>query len=226
MRFQNKGRFIRRLLGGATLGYALFLRHRWLTWGTQGDEKQRLLRGDDVVAVPRMQATRAINIGAPAVAVWPWLTQMGRERSGFYSFDRLTNWGIPSVTYLRHDIPPVQLGTRLDNDLKVLVCETEKRLLVGGFDIPTIIGKGLDISYEYLLYSHGDTTRLLVRTRAAVSGPIGWVYCRAFEILDSLIIIEQLRGIQRRAENTTTAHTFASMPLPENTVRHPIHSLN
>ncbi|MCL4292379.1 MAG: hypothetical protein KJ056_05045 [Acidimicrobiia bacterium] len=35
--------------------------------------------------------TRGITIDAPAAAVWRWLVQIGADRGGFYSYDRLEN---------------------------------------------------------------------------------------------------------------------------------------
>lgn len=49
------------------------------------------LPGDDAVAEPATQVTRGITIDAPAAAVWRWLVQIGADRGGFYSYDRLEN---------------------------------------------------------------------------------------------------------------------------------------
>ena len=35
----------------------------------------------------------AVTIDARPSAVWPWLVQMGCDRGGFYSWDRLDNGG-------------------------------------------------------------------------------------------------------------------------------------
>ena len=60
-------------------------------WGSTAAEQQRALPGDDIVAEPRLVATRAITIRAPASAVWPWLAQMGQGRGGLYSYEKLEN---------------------------------------------------------------------------------------------------------------------------------------
>jgi hypothetical protein len=42
----------------------------------------------------------ATTIAAPPECVWPWLVQMGCDRTGFYSFDRLDNGGRPSADHI------------------------------------------------------------------------------------------------------------------------------
>ena len=69
--------------------YVVFL-HPWLiAWGVTAEEQQLLLPGDD--ADPARYVTRAIDIGAPPSAVWPWILQMGQDRGGFYSNTWLEN---------------------------------------------------------------------------------------------------------------------------------------
>lgn len=38
-----------------------------------------------------LKSTRAVTIGAPRDAVWPWLAQIGQGRGGLYSYDDLEN---------------------------------------------------------------------------------------------------------------------------------------
>ena len=60
-------------------------------WGATEAEAVAVLPGDDLTPGPVEQCTRAITIGAPPEAVWPWLVQMGADRGGFYSYDWLEN---------------------------------------------------------------------------------------------------------------------------------------
>jgi hypothetical protein len=55
-----------------------------LRCGATASERHRRLPGDDLVADPNWQATRAETIHAPAKAVWPWLKQLGYGRGGYY----------------------------------------------------------------------------------------------------------------------------------------------
>jgi hypothetical protein len=83
------------IVAGATIAANVLvspLTRPWYSaWGSTPDERQRALPGDDIVAAPRLAATRAITIHAPASAVWPWLVQMGQGRGGLYSYQKLEN---------------------------------------------------------------------------------------------------------------------------------------
>jgi hypothetical protein len=63
----------------------------FLRWGASDAEATMTLPGDEIVARPESQQTRAITIDAPAGAVFPWLAQIGQDRAGFYSYQTLEN---------------------------------------------------------------------------------------------------------------------------------------
>jgi hypothetical protein len=71
--------------------YRRRLRERTLNWGASEEEAARSLPGDELLAEADIVATRAITIGAPPSAVWPWLVQMGRGRAGAYTYDWIEN---------------------------------------------------------------------------------------------------------------------------------------
>ncbi len=66
-------------------------RDRRITWGARSDELAAALPGDGLIVDPTWGYTHAISIDAPAAAVWPWIVQLGQERGGFASFERLEN---------------------------------------------------------------------------------------------------------------------------------------
>lgn len=78
------------LLGVALL-WALVGRRRLLDWGATAVERTQPLPGDELVPAPALQTTRAVTIDAPPGDVWPWLAQIGQDRGGFYSYERLEN---------------------------------------------------------------------------------------------------------------------------------------
>lgn len=192
-----------RLLGGVVLGavYALFVRPQILKWGTRLGESQRRLPGDEIVPAPNFVVTRAINIDAPPEAVWPWLAQMGRERTGWYSFDLLDNNGIPSATYIRKDLADPNKGSEIDRGMQVLNVEPNRFLLLGGYDIPNPLGSAMDLTALYQLDRMSDgSTRLLVRLRAYSYGFTGRFFNLLLEPMDFMMGIKQLEGIKNRAE--------------------------
>lgn len=78
--------------GVAALGAYIFAIRPWhLRWGATREEVITKLPGDELVPDPKMNATHAITINAPASDVWSWLVQMGQNRGGFYSYTWLEN---------------------------------------------------------------------------------------------------------------------------------------
>jgi hypothetical protein len=55
----------------------------------------------------------AVTIEAPPDQVWPWLVQMGGDRGGWYSWDRLDNGGHPSATQVHPEWQDLALGDYL-----------------------------------------------------------------------------------------------------------------
>ena len=62
------------------------LRHpELLRSGATSEEERRPLPGDELLARPMWQATRAETIRVPPAGVWPWLVQMGYGRASWYA---------------------------------------------------------------------------------------------------------------------------------------------
>ena len=70
----------------------LRLRRPILNWGATEAEAAARLPGDELLEDADGVSTRAIDIDAPASAVWPWLAQMGPSpRGGAYTYDWIEN---------------------------------------------------------------------------------------------------------------------------------------
>jgi hypothetical protein len=104
---------IRPLLLVAALAGAAAARTSLRNWGSTPDERRRPLPGDRLIAGERGTCTMAVEIVAPAAAVWPWLAQMGTDRAGWYSWDRLDNGGRPSAMAVEARWTNIQQGDRL-----------------------------------------------------------------------------------------------------------------
>ena len=74
---------------GAIALYRFHLRPWMYTWGADDDEIGAVLPGDELVSSAALRTTRALTIDAPLHDVWPWLTQIGEDRGGFYSYSLL-----------------------------------------------------------------------------------------------------------------------------------------
>lgn len=82
-------------------------------WGATDEELTLPLPGDDLVAEPAQQVTRAVAIDAPPGDVWPWVVQLGADRGGFYTYDRLENLfglGIHSAPVIAEDWQHLAVG--------------------------------------------------------------------------------------------------------------------
>jgi hypothetical protein len=199
------------LLAGLGAVYYFFVRPQMLKAGTRLGESQRRLRGDDLIVEPNYQVTRAIEIDAPPEAVWPWIAQMGRDRNGFYGLDRVSNRGIPSLAYLRQDLPALEPGMLMDEGHRVLDMEPNRFMLYGGFDLPTPIGSPAERTTLMQLERRQDGgTRLLVRTRGYTYGTLGPFYNLVYEVIDYVNTTVQLENIRQRAETMGHLHATTS----------------
>lgn len=98
-------------VGVAALGgYLRFLRPWQVRWGATDDDVARAMPGDDVVAHPTFNATRAVTVAAQPEQIWPWLLQIGVGRAGWYSYDLLDNLGRPSAKRIVPEWQHVAVG--------------------------------------------------------------------------------------------------------------------
>ena len=98
------------LSGGA---YALWVRPGLLRWGATDEELRAPYPGADLIPGARRNATMATTINAPPSRVWPWLVQMGCDRAGWYSWDRLDNAGAASAQEIHPEWQHIAVGDRL-----------------------------------------------------------------------------------------------------------------
>jgi hypothetical protein len=103
-------------LGGLLAVYFGVARPWFRRWGATDAEVGMSLPGDEIVPAARTQETRAITIAAPAELVWPWLTQIGQDRGGFYSYrilENLVGCEMPDVRVLDPKLQHWKLGDKL-----------------------------------------------------------------------------------------------------------------
>ena len=74
-----------------TLVYFAGLRSWHQRWGTTETELASAMPGDDLLPNAAGQVTHAMTIHAAPEDVWPWIMQIGQDRSGFYSYSWLEN---------------------------------------------------------------------------------------------------------------------------------------
>lgn len=94
--------------------YAFFVRPRLVRWGATDEEVEKPFPGANVVLGGKRSATMAVTVDAPPSRVWPWLAQMGLDRGGWYSWDRLDNWGRHSAGRLHPEWQDIAVGHRMN----------------------------------------------------------------------------------------------------------------
>lgn len=98
---------------GLVGGYSLGVRPRLLRWGATDEEVRRSYPGADLIPGGKRSATMAVTIDAPPSRLWPWLVQMGVDRAGWYSWDRLDNFGLRSAKRVHPEWQEIDVGDRL-----------------------------------------------------------------------------------------------------------------
>jgi hypothetical protein len=104
------GRKIVGAAGTAAVVYAAWVRPRLMRWGATDEEVTGAYPGAELVPHGQRAATMAVTIDAPPDQVWPWLVQLGGDRGGWYSWDRLDNGGRPSATEVHPEWQDLALG--------------------------------------------------------------------------------------------------------------------
>jgi proline iminopeptidase len=84
-----------------------------MRWGATDEEVSGPYPGADLAPEGERSPTMAVTIDASPGQVWPWLVQMGGDRGGWYSWDRLDNGGRPSATEVHPEWQDLALGDRV-----------------------------------------------------------------------------------------------------------------
>lgn len=202
----------------AALVYQRAIRSWQLRWGATDDEVGRALPGDDVLPSADLVATRAISVHAGADEVWPWVAQLGQDRGGFYSYDRLENLMGCQIHSADRVVPEWQ-GTaagdefRLHPDiaLHVLAVDAPRSLVIRGGISPTgrTDDEGSAAPYDFtwafvVEAEQADTSRVLVRERYDYGSPQAALLVEPVSVVSFVMTQRMLRGIRDRAEGSRT----------------------
>ena len=190
---------------GAVAGYERLAKPWMYRWGATPDEVAATLPGDDLVAPTTPKTTRAVTIEAPAEAVWPWLAQIGEDRAGFYSYDRLERL-VGARIHNADSVHPewqelrvgdtVWLARRYRSIGRQIVAAVEPGshlVLMSDSDFRRVSeGAKASGSWAFYLQPHGASTRLLARgSGGAVGQPM-------FDVAHFVMERAMLLGIRNR----------------------------
>jgi hypothetical protein len=185
-------------------------------WGAGPDERTLRLPGDELLAEPAAQLTRAITIAAPPEAVWPWIVQLGADRGGFYSYDWLENLfglDIHSAPEIVDEWQALEVGDvvranrkgtggwyvvelRPNEALVLQVANLEAGRPARRDELPY-----WEFQWTFALRPEGaGMTRLLVRERVAFGRPLARVLMAPLGPASFVMTRRMLLGIKARAE--------------------------
>ena len=192
---------------GAAL-YARFLRTPIMRWGATDAEAAAELPGDELLPDPDGEATRAIEIDAPAADVWPWIAQMGpRPRGGAYTYDRIENLlglDMHSADEVLSEFQHPEVGDEIgdgENRMRVELVEPRRALAWRSTDGNWV--------WAFALDERDGRTRLISRNRFRLPTVAHRLGMLAMEPASLVMERKMLRGIKHRAEELARGDRLA-----------------
>ena len=202
------------MVAASAAGY-LVLHRLGRTSGSTAAERSRCLPGDELVNRPTLVTNHAAYLPAPPEDVWPWLTQLGWHRGGWYTprwVDQLLftgNW--PSADRLDPSLlrdlrpgdtipdgPPgtAEFVVEHAQAPRVLVLHSRTHL-PPGWDVS--LGAALDWVWTFALDPDNGGTRILVRNRGSVQPRwLDYAYRALITPADHVMTSGMFRGLAQR----------------------------
>jgi hypothetical protein len=172
------------------------------TWGATPAEVRAAMPGDDLVPDAQYRCTRAITVAAAPEEVWPWLTQVGCLRAGWYADDLLDNLARPSAREIVPELQGLSVGRWLP---MAPTPSAATAFVVDSFSAPQwMVWRTPTSTWAWRLTPLADgRTRLITRLhtrydwRRPASAALGVLL---MEVGDWPMMRRMLRGVRERAE--------------------------
>jgi hypothetical protein len=196
--------------------YAAWVRPRLLTWGATRDEASGAYPGDELIPDPAHSSTMATTLPAPPERVWPWLAQMGYDRAGWYSWDRLDHGGKPSADRIVPEWQNLHEGQRVNSmahgrdQMTVAVLEPGRTLVLRSiYQVPsfrTVDPRSgplppacMDSIWGFHLRpAPGGRTRLVIRKRGRGPRAVTWPVSLLWDPLHWIMQTRQFHNLRTR----------------------------
>jgi hypothetical protein len=161
--------------------------------------------GDALIPNPTEMSMQAVTVNAPAEDTWPWLMQIGYQRGGLYSYDRLDRlFGFldrPSATRILPECQQLAAGDKIlwgrsGTELTVGVLEPLRALALS-YQV-----RGFFWVWQFGLYPLDEQRTRFVRrgTERVPSTPLWWLGMRVMKPASSIMTRRFLLGVKERAE--------------------------
>jgi hypothetical protein len=196
--------------------YARWVRPRLLTWGATHAETTGAYPGDELMPDPAHCSTMATTLPAPPERVWPWLVQMGYDRAGWYSWDKLDHGGKPSACRIVPGWQNLHEGDRVNSMahgrdwMTVAVLEPGRTLVLRSiYQLPSFRTPDprsgplpracVDAIWGFHLRpAPGGGTRLVVRKRGRGPRAYTWPVDLLFDPLHFIMQTRQFHNLRTR----------------------------
>jgi len=192
------------LIAGLGALYLKYLREPVLTWGATEAEAGGRLPGDELLEDADGVATRAIDVDAPASAVWPWIAQMGPgPRGGAYTYDWIENLlglDMHSADRVLPEFQAPEVGDTIgygSNLMRVEIVEPEHVLAWRSEDGNWV--------WTFVLEQREEATRLISRNRFRLPTLAARVGMFLMEPASLVMERKMLFGMKQRAERLASA---------------------
>ena len=180
------------------------LRRPILTWGASDAEASARLPGDELLADPDGVATRAIEINAPACAVWPWLVQIGPSpRGGAYTYDWIENLlglNMHSADAILEEFQHPRVGDVIGYGANRMRLER-----IDPHQVLSWRSEDGNWVWTFVLEEQGATTRLISRNRFRLPTLMSKIGMLPMEPGSLVMERKMLLGIKQRAERLATS---------------------
>jgi hypothetical protein len=158
----------------------------------------------------------ATTLPAPPERVWPWLAQMGYDRAGWYSWDKLDHGGQPSADRIVPQWQNLHQGQRLNSmaggrdQMTVAVLKPNRTLVLRSiYQVPafhTVDPQSgplpracVDTIWGFHLRpAPGGRTRLVVRKRGRGPQAYTWPVDLLFDPVHCIMQTRQFRNLRTR----------------------------
>jgi hypothetical protein len=189
---------------GSCLLYQSLLRKPISTWGATTAEASARLPGDELLEHADGLSTRAIDIDAPASAVWPWLAQMGPSpRGGAYTYDWIENLLGLNMHSVEAVLPEYQ-----DPKIGETIGFGANRMRLERVEPPRVLAwrsENGDWVWAFVLREAEGKTRLISRNRFRLPTLATRIGMLPMELGSLVMERKMLLGIKRRAETLRDA---------------------
>jgi hypothetical protein len=198
------------LLAGCCVVYRALLRRPVLTWGATATEADFRLPGDELLEHADGVSTRAVDIHAPASAVWPWLAQMGPSpRGGAYTYDWIENLlglNMHSTDSILPEFQDPEIGETISfgaNRMRLERVEPEHVLTWRSSQDGNWV-------WTFVLREDHGNTRLISRNRFRLPTPLTRIAMLPMDLGSLVMERKMLLGIKKRAESLVPATPMRS----------------